>query len=102
MTKAAAYALRFGGSFCLCQRPERLVDVIAALRSHKIEPKRLRFVQQRQSTKPSLFLLEGKKGGKSGLIVEPAFIIENESGGFSDEMKAAYGDYYLRERDERD
>lgn len=31
--RAASRLLRFGGRFCLCQRPERLADVLTAMRS---------------------------------------------------------------------
>ena len=40
----AAYLLRWGGSLCLVHKPERLADVICALRAAAMEPKRLRFV----------------------------------------------------------
>lgn len=86
--------LRFSGRFCMCQRPERLCDVIAAMRNNDIEPKRLRFVQQRKTKPPKLFLIEGKRGGRpGGLIIEPVLFIENENGDFSEEMISIYGQY---------
>lgn len=87
--QAAAYLLRYGGRLCVCQRPERLADVICAMRAAKIEPKRLRMVQQREQTAPWLFLLEGRAGGKPFLQVEKPFIIEGE-GGFSRELLDIY------------
>ena len=59
---SAARLLRFGGRLCLCNRPERLCDVLCAMRSAGIEPKRLRFVAKHPDTAPWLFLVEGKKG----------------------------------------
>ena len=92
--KSAARLLRFGGRLCLCQRPERLSDIICAMRESDIEPKRLRLVQQRKNKAPKLFLIEGKKGGKcGGLVVGDTLLIENENGGWSDEMLEIYGDY---------
>ena len=92
--KSAARLLRFGGKLCICQRPERLSDIICAMRESGIEPKRLRLVQQRKSKAPKLFLIEGKKGGKcGGLVVSDTLLIENENGGWSDEMLEIYGDY---------
>lgn len=91
---SAAGLLRFGGRLCICQRPERLSDVICAMRNSGIEPKRLRFVQQRSAKAPKLFLIEGKKGGKpGGLVVNDALLIEDENGAFSKEMLEIYGDY---------
>ena len=64
------------------------------MRNNSIEPKRLRFVQQRKDKAPKLFLIEGRRGGKpGGLKVEPVLFVENESGGFSDEMIRIYGQY---------
>lgn len=91
---AAGSLLNFSGRFCMCQRPERLSDVICAMRAHDIEPKRLRFVQQRHAKAPKLFLIEGRKGGRpGGLIVEPVLFIEGENGDFSEEMIKIYGAY---------
>ena len=89
---AAAAVLRFGGRFCLCQRPERLCDVLEAMRLNGLEPKRLRFVHQRAGKEPSLFLVQGTRGGKPGLRVEPPLFIE-DGDGYSQEMLELYGDY---------
>ena len=93
VAKAGRDVLRFGGRFCLCQRPERLADAMHVFRSYGLEPKRLRLVQQRINTAPSLFLLEVRRGGKPGLSVLPTLIIEDENGGFSAEMLEIYGNY---------
>lgn len=90
---AAQWLLRCGGRFVMCQRPERLTDVLSSLRGHDLEPKRLRFVQGRADKAPKLFLIEAKRGAKLGYMdVMPALIVENE-GGFTAEMRAIYGTY---------
>ena len=71
---AASRLLRFGGRFCLCHRPERLADVVAALRRRGLEPKRLLTVQGAAASAPWLLLLEAKKGGKPGLRWEPPWL----------------------------
>ena len=92
--QSAAALLQFGGRFCICQRPERLPDVTESMRRFGIEPKRLRLVQQRRTKAPKLFLLEGRRGGKRVFLdVLPTLFIEDENGGFSEEMLAIYGDY---------
>ncbi len=87
--KAAARLLKFGGRLCICQRPERLLDTLEAMRQAKVEPKRLRFVQKQGDTAPWLFLVEGRQGGKPYLKVEAPFIVQEE-GGFSKELQAVY------------
>lgn len=88
--KAAAKLLQFGGRLCICQRPERLLDVMEAMRRQKIEPKRVRFVQKRGDTAPWLFLVEGRKGGNRFLKVEPPLIIQDNNGDFSTELQKIY------------
>lgn len=72
---AAKRLLRFGGRLCVCNRTERLADVIFAMRTEGIEPKRLQFVAKAAEKAPWLFLLEGRSGGKSFLNVLPTKII---------------------------
>ncbi len=94
IVRVASELLNYSGRFCLCQRPERLSDIITTMRKYNIEPKRLRFVQQRTTKAPKLFLIEGRKGGRpGGLVVEPALLIEENSGGWSQEMIEIYGAY---------
>ncbi len=92
--ESASKLLQFSGRFCICQRPERLTDVMESMRKYDIEPKRLRLVQQRLKKEPKLFLLEGRyKANKGFMQVMPTLFIENEQGDFSDEMKEIYGLY---------
>ena len=89
----ARFALRFGGRLCLCLRPERLAEALSLFRSFGLEPKRLRLVQQRKDRPPSLFLLECRSGGKTGLAVEPVLLLEQDGGGYSEALEKIYGDY---------
>lgn len=91
--KAAVYLLKYGGRFCMCHRPERLVDTVELMRSYKLEPKRLRFVQDREGEQPFLFLIQGQKGAKPFLRVEPQLIIKKDNGRFTKEMLEIYGSY---------
>ena len=71
----ARRALRDGGRFLLCQRPEQLAEVLSTLRAARLEPKRLAFVKNRPDAAPWLFLVEAQKGRKTGLRVEPDVLI---------------------------
>ncbi len=77
---AASPLLKDGGRLCLCQKPERLADVIAAMRQNRIEPKRLQFITVRCEKEPWLFLIEGQKNRASGLHVLPPLVTENSDG----------------------
>lgn len=91
--KAASYLLKYSGRFCMCHRPERLVDTFQIMRSYKLEPKRLCFVQDKSGEQPFLFLVQGQKGAKPFLRVEPQLIIKKDNGKFTDEMLRIYGSY---------
>lgn len=87
---AANRLLKFSGRLCICQRPERLADVITAMKNNNIEPKRLRFVCKSFEDDPWLFLIEGKKGSKPYMKVEKnLYVYENNS--YSKEMLEVYG-----------
>ena len=87
--RAAERLLKFGGRLCVCNRPERLADVISAMKNHNIEPKRIRFVSKTPDDAPWLFLVEGKKGSKPFMKVEKQLYIRSGDG-FSDELKRIY------------
>ncbi len=83
---AAAYLLRWGGTCALIYRPERLTDLLCAMRQNGIEPKRLRFVEKQEGTPPILVLAEGRRGGKPGLVYEPPLVIFGPDGTETAEM----------------
>ncbi len=88
--RIASKLLKFGGKLCLCNRPERLADVISAMKENDIEPKTLRFVCKDNNSAPWLFLISGSKGGKPFMKVLPQLYINGENG-FSDELLNIYG-----------
>lgn len=67
--------LRDGGRLALCHRPERLAEVMAALRAARLEPKRLAFVKNTSGAAPWLFLVEAQKNRRTGLRIEPDVLI---------------------------
>ena len=67
----AARLLRRGGAFCLVHRTQRLAQVLAALQSAGLEPKRLRLMAHSPGAAPGLFLCESRRGGRPGLELEP-------------------------------
>ncbi|MBQ2676569.1 MAG: methyltransferase [Clostridia bacterium] len=84
--KAAASLLMPSGRFCVCHRPERLADIFDSMRKHKIEPKRMRIVCQREGSEPMLVLVEGIRNGNVGMKIMSPLFVENKEGTYSDEM----------------
>lgn len=88
--RAAAYALKPGGRFCMVHRPGRLVDVFEACRASGLEPKRLRMVCPRPSAQPNIALIGCIKGGGRELAAEPELCIRGEDGNYSEEIMRIY------------
>lgn len=87
---AARWALRWGGTFSLVHRPERLSEIFCAMTEADIEPKILRMVSHSASSVPSLVLIEGKRGAKKGLKIEAPLILTDFDGKDSDEVQRIY------------
>lgn len=87
---AAAFLCRTGGGVFLVHRPERLSELMCAMAAHGIEPKRLRLVCSSAENAPSLVLLEGRRGGRPGLKIEPALVLRGADGGETEEIRRIY------------
>lgn len=87
---AAAWLLPSGGRFCLVHKPERLSELFCAMTAQGLEPKRLRLVTYLAERAPSLVLVEGRRGGRPGLTVEPPLILADAEGRESAEYRRIY------------
>ena len=90
LCRAAAYLCRWGGSFAVVHRPERLSELLCAMTASGVEPKRLRLVCPRAERGPSLVLVEGRRGGNPGLTIEPPLVLQDETGADSLEIQRIY------------
>ena len=90
VVNTAAKLLKYGGSLKMCQIPLRLADVICSMRENGIEPKSITPVVNRIGEKPWLFLISGKKGGKSGMEITPEFAVYGDDGKYTEQMQKIY------------
>ena len=88
--KQSSKLLKFGGSFYMVHRPERLVDIMFYMRKYKIEPKRIRFVHPNENAASNLVLVEGTRGGKPFLKFEKPLYVYDKSGKYTDEILKIY------------
>ena len=86
---AAAKALKYGGDFYLVHKPERLAELIACGARENLETKRLMLVRHKEGSEISLILLQLRKGGKPGLIIEESYL-HNADGTLSAFYKKIY------------
>ena len=75
--RAADRILKFGGKFFCVWRPDRLADLMDAMRQNHLEPKCMTFVHADTASVPSSVLVEAKKGASPSLILTPPLILHD-------------------------
>ncbi len=69
--KSAFLLLKNGGKLFLIYPADALAPLLSALRAERFEPKRMKFVYAKNGENALRVLVEAKKLGRPGLIVEP-------------------------------
>ncbi|MBR5127926.1 MAG: SAM-dependent methyltransferase, partial [Roseburia sp.] len=86
-----ARLLKPKGRFYMVHRPFRLAEIMSKMVEYRIEPKRMRLVYPYIDKEPNMVLIEGLRGGKSRMTVEPPLIVYKEPGVYTDEIYEIYG-----------
>ena len=63
------------GRFYMIHRPFRLTEIMIKMNHYKIEPKRIQFIYPHIDREPAMMLIEGVRGAKPRVTVEPPIII---------------------------
>lgn len=87
---SASKLLKYGGSFNLVHKTDRLADIIYCLKSVNLEPKRIRLVMHTIHSESKIVLIEAKKYGNTGLKFARPLIIKDEDGNDTDEILEIY------------
>ena len=66
--------------FYMIHRPFRLTEIMIKMHQYKIEPKRIRLVHPYIDKEPAMVLIEGVRGAKPRVTVEPPLIIYDRNG----------------------
>lgn len=81
--------LKMNGHGYLVHRPDRLTEILAALRENRLEPKRIRFIHPKPGRDANMMLIEVIKDGKpGGLKVIPPLVVSGEDGQYGSEVQA--------------
>lgn len=91
VVRETASVLKTGGRFYMVHRPHRLVEIINCLTSHRLEPKRMKFVHPYVDREANMVLIEAVRGGKSMVKLEAPIIVFKEDGTYSDDITGIYG-----------
>lgn len=82
--------LKPGGRFYMVHRPHRLAEIIETMRKYHIEPKRIRFVHPYSDRDANMVLIEGIRGGRPMVKIEPPLVIYREQGVYTEEVRNLY------------
>lgn len=63
--REASLLLRSGGRFYMVHRPHRLAEIITALKTYRLEPKRMKLVHPFADKDANMVLIEAVRGGRS-------------------------------------
>lgn len=83
--------LKSGGRFYMVHRPHRLAEIITALKTYKLEPKRMKLVHPFVDKEANMVLIEAVRGGRSMMKVEAPIIVYREPGVYTQEIYDVYG-----------
>lgn len=88
---AANRVLRHGGLFYAVYRPDRSAELIHAMKENTLEPKRIVTVYPDTKSKPSIVLVEAKKGAAPSVqIARPLFTYRDGTRNYTDDMNTVY------------
>ena len=84
--KVSRKLLKNGGVISVVHRTDRLIDIIEAMRSNNIEPKRIQLVYPHVGDESNMVLVEGSKNGRPGLKILPPMYTHNSDGSYTDSV----------------
>ena len=89
--REASLLLKSGGRFYMVHRPHRLAEIITALKTYKLEPKRMKLVHPFVDKEANMVLIEAVRGGRSMMKGEAPIIVYREPGVYTQEIYDVYG-----------
>ncbi|MDO4313019.1 MAG: tRNA1(Val) (adenine(37)-N6)-methyltransferase [Eubacteriales bacterium] len=90
--KQSAKLLKEKGRFYMVHRPFRLPEILKSMCECGIEPKRMQLVHPYVEKEPNMVLIEGFKGGRPRMRVEPPLIVYEKDGSYTKEVLRMYGE----------
>ncbi|MCR5303871.1 MAG: tRNA1(Val) (adenine(37)-N6)-methyltransferase [Lachnospiraceae bacterium] len=91
VARAAAFALRGGGSFHLVHRANRMPEIIKTLMEHNLTPRVMCQVHPNAGKNASMFLMTAVKGAGMEMKLLPPLILCGPDGEYTREVKDIYG-----------
>lgn len=91
IVREASRLLKPKGRIYLVHRPRRLIDLLCTLRKYHLEPKRMRYVHPYKDEEANMVLIEATVNGGVQMRIEPALVVYEEPGKYTQEVLQIYG-----------
>jgi len=98
VVREGAALLNSGGRLALVHRPTRLGEICVLMEQYGVTPKRLKLVQPAPAKPPNLVLVEGIRGGRPGLHVEPTLMVYEKQGAYSAAMAEIFAGHDIKRK----
>jgi tRNA1Val (adenine37-N6)-methyltransferase len=96
--RAAHTLLKPGGCFYIVFVADRLPELLAEMCCLSLTPKRMRSVHSRDGAPARMVLVEGRKDGRAGMVVDAPLVVYAGPGrDYSEEVLAMYGKAVIRD-----
>lgn len=80
--------LKMNGRGYLVHRPDRLAEILTELTSHRLAPKRIRFIHPKPDREANIVLIEViKDGGTGGIRIVPPLVVDQDNGEYGTEVQ---------------
>lgn len=80
--------LKMNGRGYLVHRPDRLAEILQELTTHRLAPKRIRFIFPKEGRNANIVLIEAIKDGRPGGIkIVPPLVVNEETGSYGPEVR---------------
>ena len=80
--------LKMNGRGYLVHRPDRLAEILQELTTHRLAPKRIRFIFPKEDRDANIVLIEAIKDGRPGGVkIVPPLIVNDETGNYGPEVR---------------
>lgn len=89
--RESARILKPRGRFYMVHRPFRLAEICSKMCAAGIEPKRMRLVYPYVDKEPNMVLIEGMRGARPRMTIEPPLIVYEKNGDYTEELLRLYG-----------
>jgi tRNA1Val (adenine37-N6)-methyltransferase len=92
LVRAARRLVGFRGRVAFVYPSPRLPELLSSLCKEGLTPTRLRLVHAHAGDPAQRVLVEGKKGARSDLVIEPPLYLRSADGGYTDEVRKLLGE----------